>query len=85
VKEDEMGGVCGMKEAKRNIYRALVGKPEGKNNLVDLEVDERIILKWNRMAGHRLDLCHCGKGQVMGTFECSNESSSSINVEGLLD
>jgi hypothetical protein len=31
---------------KRNAYRGLVGKLEGKNHLEDLGLDERIILKW---------------------------------------
>jgi hypothetical protein len=30
-----------------NAYRALVGKPEGKRHLEDLDVDGSIILKWN--------------------------------------
>jgi hypothetical protein len=31
---------------RRGAYKALVGKPEGKNHLEDPGVDERIILKW---------------------------------------
>jgi len=31
---------------KRNAYRGLVGKLEGKSHLEDLGLDERIILKW---------------------------------------
>jgi hypothetical protein len=31
---------------RRGAYRALVGKLEGRNNLEDPGVDERIILKW---------------------------------------
>jgi hypothetical protein len=27
--EDEMGGTCGKNREKRNVYRLLVGKPEG--------------------------------------------------------
>jgi hypothetical protein len=29
-----------------NEYRILVGKPEGKKPLEDLDIGERIILKW---------------------------------------
>jgi hypothetical protein len=46
VKEDEMGrNVVRMRE-KRNAYRILVRKPEGKNHLEDQDVDGWIILKW---------------------------------------
>jgi len=31
---------------KRRVFRVLVGKPEGKNHLGDLDVDGRIILRW---------------------------------------
>jgi hypothetical protein len=34
------------KEEWRNVYRVLVGKPEGKRPLGDPDVDERIILRW---------------------------------------
>jgi len=30
----------------RGLYRALLGKPHGKNNLGDPGVDGRIILRW---------------------------------------
>jgi len=32
--------------ARRGVYRVLVGKPEGKNQLEDPGVDGRIILRW---------------------------------------
>jgi hypothetical protein len=32
---------------RRGAYRALVGKPEGRNHLEDPGVDVRVILKWN--------------------------------------
>ena len=31
---------------KRNMFRVLVGRPEGKNQLENLGVPERKILKW---------------------------------------
>jgi hypothetical protein len=31
---------------RRNAYRILVGKPEGKNHLEDQDVDGWTILKW---------------------------------------
>jgi hypothetical protein len=42
VKEDEMGGACSNHGEKRNAYRILVGKPEGKRPL-ELDVGGRII------------------------------------------
>jgi hypothetical protein len=33
VKENEMGRSCSLSGEKRNIYRLLVGKPEGKKPL----------------------------------------------------
>jgi hypothetical protein len=33
VKEEEMGRACSMNGEKRNVYRILVGKPEGKRPL----------------------------------------------------
>jgi hypothetical protein len=33
VEEDEVGGTCGMNVGKRNVYRLLVGMPEGKRPL----------------------------------------------------
>jgi hypothetical protein len=33
VKEDEIGRACSMNGDKRNAYRILVGKPEGKRPL----------------------------------------------------
>jgi hypothetical protein len=40
VKEDEVSRACGPKGEKRNVYRILVGKPEGKTPL------RWTILKW---------------------------------------
>jgi hypothetical protein len=31
---------------KRNIYRILVGQPEGKNHLQELDIGGKTILKW---------------------------------------
>jgi hypothetical protein len=33
TKEDEMGRACSTNRAKRNAYRILVGKPEGKTKM----------------------------------------------------
>jgi hypothetical protein len=46
VKEDEMGTACSTHGEKRNVYRVLVGKLEGKRLMGKLDVGQRIILKW---------------------------------------
>jgi hypothetical protein len=33
-----VGSVCGMKEEKRNVYRVLVGEPEGKRQLKEIKI-----------------------------------------------
>jgi hypothetical protein len=40
-----MGGTCSTKE-KRNAYRLLVGKPEGKSPLGSRRLGGWIILRW---------------------------------------
>jgi len=40
------GHVAYLEEEKRNAYRVLVGKPEGKRLLEDLGIVGYIILKW---------------------------------------
>jgi len=39
-----MGGACSTYKERRDVYRVLVGKPEGKNHLEEPGVDGRIIL-----------------------------------------
>ena len=41
-----MGGYLTRTEERRGIYRVLVGKPEGKSQLEDPGIDQRVILKW---------------------------------------
>jgi hypothetical protein len=41
-----MGRACSRKGVKRNAYRILVGRPEGKRSLEDQDVGALIILKW---------------------------------------
>jgi hypothetical protein len=50
------GHVARMGE-RRGAYRALLGKPEGRNHLEDPGVDGRIMLRWifNRLEGWCID------------------------------
>jgi hypothetical protein len=41
-----MGGTYGTHEAGRGVYRVLVGRPEGRDQLEDLGVSGRITLRW---------------------------------------
>jgi len=42
-----MGVACSTHGDVRNSYEIVVGKPEGKRSLEDLDVDGRMILEWN--------------------------------------
>jgi hypothetical protein len=46
-------GHAARKEEGRNVYRVLVGKPEGNDHLKDQDVDGRMESKWTlgRLAG----------------------------------
>jgi hypothetical protein len=41
-----MGGTCSTYRERRDVYRVLVGKPEGKRPLGRPDVDGRVILRW---------------------------------------
>jgi hypothetical protein len=72
---------------RRGAYRALVGKPEGKNHLEDPGVDGRIILKWifERLDGAVTGLIWLRIGQVAGSCECGDEPSGSIKCREFLE
>jgi hypothetical protein len=76
------GHVARMGE-RRVLYRVLVGKPEGRKHLVDLDVDGSVTLqcifkKWNGEGGHGLDESDSGWRQVAGSCERGHETSGSI-------
>jgi hypothetical protein len=50
VKEDQMGRVCSTHGQKRNAYRILVGKPEGREDNIKMDLSE---IGWGSM-----DLIH---------------------------
>jgi len=41
-----MGEGCDMHGRDANVYRILMGSPEGNYQLEDIGVDRRILLKW---------------------------------------
>jgi hypothetical protein len=45
MENNEMGWACRTYGKGRDVYRELVGKPEGKRPLADRVVDGRIILR----------------------------------------
>jgi hypothetical protein len=59
VEEDEMGGVCSKKLEKRNAYRLLIGKPEGKRLL------GRLGRRW--VDDIKMDLREIGQGAWLRT------------------
>ena len=65
IKSTRMGwaGHVARKGERRGVYRVLVWKREGRNNLVDPGVDGRIILRCifgSGISGHGLDRCGSG-------------------------
>ena len=76
-----MGRACSAYGETRGVYRVLVGKTEGKNQLGDPGVDGRIILRWIFMkwdVGVWTASSWLRIGQVVGICERGNESSSGI-------
>jgi len=41
-----MGEACSRHRKRRDSYRVLKGRPRGRNQLEDFDVDGRVILKW---------------------------------------
>ena len=83
-----MDGACSTYRERRDVYRVLVGKPDGKRPLEEPVVDEKIILiwifrKWN--VGQGLDRAGSGLVQVADTCECGNVPSGSIKCGEFLD
>jgi hypothetical protein len=73
---------------RRGVYRVWVGKPEGKDLLVDPAIEGRTLLrwilrKWNIRAWTGSMWLRIGT--VAGTHECSNEPSGSIKCGQFLD
>jgi hypothetical protein len=79
-----MGRVSNMVGNKRNAYRVLVEKPEGKRPLEDRDVGGRIILKRileNRIEWYLLE----DRDRVVASCEHSNEPSQSIKCWEVLE
>jgi hypothetical protein len=75
-------------DERRGTWRFLVGDLMEKDRLEYLGIDGRIILKlivkkWDVV--HELDSPGSGWGQVSGSCECGNKSSSSIKCGEFLD
>ena len=74
---------------RRDVYRVLVGKPEGKKPFgrprLRWEDNIKMDLQEVGCGGHGLDRSGLGKGQVAGTCECGNEPSGSIKYREFLD
>ena len=46
IEKNEMGGTCSTYGGQERRIHGLMGKPKGKNQLGDLDVDGRIIFRW---------------------------------------
>jgi hypothetical protein len=72
---------------RRNIYRVLVGKPEGKRPLGRSRHRWVNNIKMNLQEvgkGYRLDRADSGNGQVASNGECDNERLRSTNFGNFL-
>jgi hypothetical protein len=70
----------------RNVYRVLVGKPEGKDHLKDQGVDGRMGSKWTLgrlVEGCAVDSPGSGWGQLAGCCECGDEPSGPGSTEAV--
>ena len=83
-----VGHVARMGE-RRGVCRVFVGKPDGKRPLgkTRLRREDNIKMDFQEVGcgGYVLDRAGSGKGQVLGTCECSNEPSGSIKYGEFLD
>jgi hypothetical protein len=68
-------------EEIRNAFRILVGLREGNNHLKNLDVDERIHLKWILIG------CECVNWILLteDMAQCSDEPSGYVKGEAFLD
>jgi hypothetical protein len=54
IKKDDMGRACDKFRGDMRCCRIFIRKPEGKNNMEDVDVYDRIILKWIQKADERV-------------------------------
>jgi hypothetical protein len=69
---------------RRDVYRVLVGKPEGKRHTEDPGVNIRIILK-GIFRNWDLGIWTGSTWVRIGTGECGDEPSGSVKCEEFLD
>jgi len=83
-----MGGACSAYDGK-GAYKVLVGKPDGRGNLEDLDVDGSIIFNGSvrtEMWGiDWIDLARERKRDVADSCKCDNEHSGSVKRGEFLD
>jgi hypothetical protein len=46
MEKNEMGGACSAYGGEQGVYKVLLGKHKGKNQLGDPGIDGKIILRW---------------------------------------
>jgi hypothetical protein len=87
IEKNEFGGACSAFRERRDVYRVLVGKPEGKRPLARPRSrrENNIKMDLQEVGCGGMDWIELAQGQVAGTCECGNEPSGSVKCEEFLD
>jgi hypothetical protein len=79
-----MGGTCSTNGETRNVYRLLVGKPDGKSDLGGWIIRTWIVERWDGVMWTGLVWLRIGTSGE-SSCECGNEPSGSIECWEIIE